>query len=257
MHGEGISGFFCKNQFLRNVVLGEALVVPPYSTEPFKRISAYRPRGLNPPFPSNFLKKVTVDNAIYGDLEAITQGVSVGNQEQYFDNLCAVVPIHQYQIRGKDGSLGPIVKTNRAKDCIALKTATASLLVELVWVSSDDLDLSLIEPTGFKISRFYPVSKSSGRLLDDGGDALVCLPLIKNGYVRESIRYKTNFPPTDGKYTILVEHYRNCKQGSTPYTIRIVSQGVVLKEIKGSSDLNRRALVASPTFEVVNGTVIV
>lgn len=89
-----------------------------------------------------------------------------------------------------------------------VRSGFGDVKVTLTFDSSQDLDLSVVEPGGAEISFRNPVSPFGGRLdLDSGSN---CVPSASNA---ENIFWPTDGAPV-GEYRIRVHYFEQCVQGA-------------------------------------------
>lgn len=228
---------------MANIRTREALVSKARSGDPFVPISQYSPQGLGRPFQKNYLKLVKVP---FLNKQAVARGKILGNQNRFSNDLCVIMPLRQYQLLRNDGTVRRTVRTNNPADCVTFRTLAPRLLIELVWENSDDLDVSLLEPTGFLLSRFNPDSPSGGRLFRDNGFNACGLFRVS----KETIRYLADSVPPRGEYTVRVAHFENCLAGPTSWVLRVTVNGVVRLRRSGSSNRDVRQRITSATFTI-------
>lgn len=89
------------------------------------RISAWRPRGLNQTFNSNFFQPVSFPNTLFS---GVTHARVNGNQKKFLNNHCWVLPITDYtSLITRNRSLVKAKRlhpSNTFRDCVAIKTFT-------------------------------------------------------------------------------------------------------------------------------------
>lgn len=105
--------------------------------------------------------------------------------------------------------------------------SVGEVTITLVWKTTDDLDLHLIEPTGDTINFRNPISSSGGQLdVDKNADEMLTSNPIENIY------YQTQ--PVRGNYSVGVHYFsQNSENNRIPYTV-IVKIGNDIKEFQGT-----------------------
>lgn len=224
---------------------GEARVAPIGSSSSVP-ISQYRPNGLSKRFRVDYFKfrEIRFLPGKFG----VSREKSRGNQEDFVDDLCVSIPITSYQIIRKNGS---VKQVNNAgpNDCVTFETTAAKVIVELIWNSAHDLDLSLVEPDGNAINRFNPRSDTGGVLAGDA-QSENCLRGVLG---KEQIRYLRTADVPTGLYTITLSHHNNCDGIATRYEVRVIVNGKVVLFKKGKSNLDGSAVIRTLTFDIPTG----
>lgn len=155
------------------------------------------------------------------------------------------MPINKYERRRNDGRIIDTV-AKKKNDCLALVVVIPSVVIEVQWFSGDDMDLSVEEPGGFKISNKKRESKC-GKLMKDNGIDLCGV----FDTARERIIYTLPCGGfKSGVYTAVVRHSTNCRRGPTRFAVRVVVNGRLRKNIKGFSDQKGGAIAASLSFKL-------
>lgn len=204
-------------------------------------ISKYRPRRLSKRFPKNYFRLYPLPRL--GGLKGLGRRKTQGNQNDFLEDLCVVLPITQYDLLNTDGTVGETVTTSRKKSCVSFLTRNPELLIELFWDSSDDLDLTLTEPDGDIIAKGNPKSEL-GKLNNDNNVAgCGIVPVGK-----EAIFYRKGTPIETGTYQINVKHFNNCGNGPTKWTLRVILKGMNILTKSGSSDLDKRQVIETASF---------
>lgn len=170
-----------------------------------------------------------------------------GNQKDFLGNICVILPIKSWDVLEADGTV--LRTTNRSKrvDCMAFQTRYPTVLVELQWDSSDDLDLELIELGGTKINGETP-DTDAGHLINEnnigscgiaqaGKEAIVC-----DSRKRRLIQ--------NGKYTVIIHHFNNCGNGPTKWKLLIMVDDKVVLKKKGRTNLDSGTVIATAMFIV-------
>lgn len=216
---------------------GEARVVQGGSRIP---ISQWRPEGLRVPFSRDFFYAIKLPGV--PRLSGVAFRPPQENQYRFIDDLCIILPIKRYQ-RELNGRLYG-VNAGSSNDCLAVSLRVPSVVIELNWFSGDDMDLSVVEPGGFRISSKQKTSKC-GRLNRDNGIDICGL----FDRAKERVEYSLPCPEfQNGTYTAVVRHTGNCGSGSTRFVLRVVVNGTLSKSINGESNKNRGAKVATLRF---------
>lgn len=227
---------------------GEALVsLPNGSTTP---ISKWAPDGLNTPFSPNVFKAGVINGE---DNSGIMRTETRGNQNKFLDRRCFILPIKQYEsVRFVKGAkrVVPFNVTNRERGCVAFVPRVWDILIEVQWLSGDDLDLSVEEPDGAMVD-FRKRKTECGNLLIDAN--VDTCDIRQEGI--ERVFYNRGCPKLQsGLYTVRLRHATNCLLGSSPkpttFEIRIVINGFVNQRVRGSSNKNEGALITSFTFRI-------
>ena len=247
--GFPMGGGLCnkRKRQLVDVKSGEALVGPVKGSVPKVPISMYSPAGLSPSFPKKYLKF----REILGRESRIVRGKSVGNQNEFANDLCVTIPIKRYRVLNRDGTTGPVVKTSNPKDCVSLKAGGSKLQFNLRWNSTDDLDMLLEEPSGCVLSRFNKNCPSGAKLNKDNGDVTRCLPISGDRFfVREIVTYPVNSAAENGNYILRINHLRNCDLGPTAYTVTVVINGNLMTTRTGVTNSFASDVVATLNFGI-------
>lgn len=118
-----------------------------------------------------------------------------------------------YQVRA-GGQFGP----RQAIDITRVAAGTGALQINLSWDTVSDLDLHVVEPTGFEIYYGEPVSPAGGALDVDGNAGCSTSISIEN------VTYSGVTPPA-GEYIVRVDHWENCENVTSNYTVRVNREG--------------------------------
>lgn len=208
-----------------------------------QRISNFAPRGLDTKFAPDFFSAYELPNL--GGLKGVGRLDLQGNQFDYLEDLCVVMPITEYDILNENGFVKKTISKVRKRSCVSFTIRNPQLLVELFWDSPDDLDLSVIEPDGDTLAKGTPNSEA-GKLNNDNNVAgCFILPAGK-----EAVLYKLGNRLEKGEYTTVITHFNNCGRGPTKWNLRISLFGEVIQTQSGVSDLGNKATVATFTFTV-------
>lgn len=207
---------------------GEAIISGKF---PPVAISKWRPAGLSPKFSKRYFKLI---NILYlGGLQGIGRIQPKGNQEDFLDDKCVVLPITTYDIVDGSGKVFRTISSTGPKDCVAVKTRVQPIVVELTWSSEDDFDLSVTGPSG---------SKSFSNNDNVVGQCGV-VPVVPAG--KETVTYDD---PKNGKYNVNVKHFNSCKGEKTNWTLRLVVNGVTVLTRKGRSSSGGGRVVGEEDF---------
>lgn len=194
------------------------------------RISKWRPNGLSKKFSRKYFKLV---NILYlGGKQGIGRIQSSGNQEDFLDEKCGILPIISYDIV-ENGKIFRTVSTTDAKDCVSFTTRTTQIVVECTWSSEDDFDLSVKGPKGAK------TSANNDNLVGQCNSN----PLVPAG--KETVRFD---PAKNGKYSFVLRHFKSCKGEKTNWTCRVVIDGVTKIIRKGLSSAGGNKIVGEEEF---------
>jgi hypothetical protein len=106
--------------------------------------------------------------------------------------------------------------------CAEQRLGTGDIQVTLKWATSDDLDLSVVDPSSAEVSYHNPRVPSSGELDVDanaGCHADTAVPV-------ENVFWPESQAPT-GEYMIAVNLYQRCggNAGPVPFTITLLNKG--------------------------------
>lgn len=202
-------------------------------------ISEWRPDGLEVPFTSGAL----FADAIPGrDLSGLARLPAVGNQNDFLDQACVVVPIRSYEriVNGKKR----VRQATSSRDCLSVGLESPTIFIEAFWTSGDDMDLAVIEPDNVRVNNKNRTS-SCGRLIrDQNVDAC---GLFNAG--QERIIYRL---PCDGfkkgRYRAVLKHTGNCGSGPSSYELRVVVNGRLKAIKKGVSNADGGKRVTSLRF---------
>ena len=231
LRGNGIDmgGAFCfpllgsRPRPLVEVKLGEASVSIRKSGGPLVKITKFP--GVSPAFPSNYFRVKKMPSG----LEKITRRKARGNQFEKTDNLCIVLPITSFRFVGPDGSVSS-PRTGGFNDCIAIRVQAMRFQFEVVWNNTDDVDLKVVEPTGFRIGRDNRDSPSGGRFNTDVGVDRCSLPLIPGERSRETISWDIDEVPPTGTYIAIGRLHKSCGNGPVKVCLRVSLNGMVAKQ---------------------------
>lgn len=221
--------------------IGENLVVPE-GEEPI-RISQWRPEGLTKPFKKKFFKPLPIPGQEnYG----LARSVSRGNQNDFTDNRCFIIPIQKYEFVRSNGKIRIVETSDPERDCLAFEAKTPKILIEVQWESGDDFDLSVVEPDGTRLDNSNDRSSCGVFGGDSGIDAC---GLRAEG--TERIWYSSGCSDfQEGRYKAILRHASNCGDGPTDWEMRLVVDGRVVKRKRGTSDVDGGARVGVLRFRL-------
>lgn len=219
----------------------------------FVRISQYLKGSVTRKFPWNYfsIAKLTERPKLPGEV-GITRRTSVGNQENFLNGLCVNLPITKYDILKNSGGVAKSVSNSRkSEDCVSFRTAIPSILIELTWQSADDIDLSVLEPNGNRISfRDDKSVKTGGRLVNDQNVARCGEDSTGREQIRWIVDNKDNLEPLKGNYRVQIRHWKNCGNGPTKWNLAIIVRGKLIFRDSGVSNNKKRdSLITQTTFK--------
>jgi hypothetical protein len=126
-----------------------------------------------------------------------------------------------------------VARTAKSKHKSAAKRdvvimGSSDLRFELSWLNCDDVDLHVIEPSGFEIYWDDTVSPSGGALVRDE-NALEC----QTHTPTEIISWPSSKPPS-GLYRFMAHFYDTNEVGHADYTMKVIAGGVVVQTNTGT-----------------------
>lgn len=196
---------------------GTAIVNKNGVTRPINR---WRPAGLSPRFPRNYFQLYNI--LFLQGLQGPGRRASRGNQEDFLDDICVVLPITAYDILNTDGSIARSISSTKAKDCISFRTRNPAILVEVAWNSSDDFDLFVEGPPG-----------SDGERINDNNIGNCGVPPAG----KEAVVYDDFMA---GDYKIRLFHFNNCFNKVTKWRVNVIVNGVRIFQRNGRSSVDGR-----------------
>ncbi|CDF41302.1 Gal-2,6-Sulfurylases II [Chondrus crispus] len=219
------TGFICRNfpggrTLGRIRSTGTALIQSGSTITP---INKFRPNGLSPAFPRNYFRVTPL--TFQRNRQGVARRASVGNQEDFLDDLCVRLPIRNYNIDNTDGSVFRTIATSDPRDCIAFRPVVRPIVVDVAWDSSDDFDLSVEGPPG----------SLGGRVNDNLVAACGLFPAGK-----EAVSFENMVP---GKYTVKLMHFNNCFNKRTRWVVNVVVNGVTIQRRLGRSNVDDRTVL--------------
>lgn len=217
--------------------IGEALVKEGSTLTP---ISKWKPAGLEKSFPAKFfLPKKTFS---VEEMSTIVKRSSIGNQNDFVDGRCFVIPIQAYERNFSTGV--KVVKTSDQRDCLSFVAFSPDVVIEGRWFSGDDMDLSVVEPDGDRISN-ENLSSECGKL--NGDNNVDSCGRLEAG--KERVTYSFACPDFQrGTYRAILKHGGNCGLGSTKWEVNIIVQGRLHKRVTGNSNRDGGVTVANVKF---------
>ena len=237
-----MGGVFCSKDIkgtflLTEVALKEALVRPNSDkSASFVPISSYSPMGLSDPFDNKFFKRTA--GARIG--EAITRKVAVGNQWEFADDLCVILPLQKWKLTDPTTGtvLGPFSRgSDDMKDCVSILTVSSNMFIELEHNSLAEYNIFLKEPSGQIIDPVNNKSPSGGQHEKNRKDFTprpCWMAPSFPGYTpmrREIVRYPIGVTPPSGQYRVRVEKRDDCDSGPIDFRLQVVLDGsVILKQ---------------------------
>lgn len=225
--------------------VGQAKVAPNgKGPKKFTPISKYRPFGLTNPFPRKYFGLFDINFPPLPGKVGVGRLGNVGNQDDFADDLCVLLPIKRFDVMERFN-----VRTVKGKrdDCVAFRTWSPKLLIELTWASSDDFDLFVTEPNNNIISRLKTNSGTGGRLINDNVGACDVNDLTG----KEQVRWLKRDNPLMGKYTVTIRHFTKCSSNiETKWNIAVIAKGKFLTGKSGTSNMGGNSVVTTLTFNL-------
>lgn len=135
-----------------------------------------------------------------------------------------------------------------------LVVGDGSVRVTLTWDGDDDVDLHVIDPSGFRINYIDRTSPSGGTL-DRDDNVGVCGVDPEPGGV-ENVFWASSPPAPSGTYTVEVRSYNDCPPAEASFTLQVFVGGFLVETRTGSagggggSTGDFGALMDSTTFVV-------
>lgn len=217
---------------------GQAKVLKFKEETKFTPISKYLKGTVTSSFSKKyfFLKGITERPSIPGEI-GIARLTSMGNQEQFLDDLCVNLPIKSYDVLNKKGRVvNSVSKSKKKEDCIAFRTTVPIILIELTWQNADDIDVRVNEPDGNLIAYFDLQSAKTGGKLNLDQNVARC---GEDSTGREQIKWnvRNEKRPLDGEYKIQVRHFSTCRDGPTRWNLAVVVNGKLVVRKTGVSKL--------------------
>lgn len=229
-----MGGVLCSSSRpIREVHFGEALVSLQRSGRGYVPISSYRPPGLRSRYPTDYFKVYTGSMGV----QRITRRHGVGNQYRNVDNLCVTIPIKEYRPTRKSGRVGRRIVTTSAQDCISMRVVASRLQLELTWNNTDDIDISVTEPSGDTIGLGMTESSTGGRFNKDNGVNRCSRREMPGEMTRETVSYDFEDMVESGTYRVLVKQVTSCGSSAAAYKVRAVVNGVVVRTRSGIARL--------------------
>lgn len=223
---------------------GEAMVRPVKGpgSDSMTPISKYSPAGLKENFPENYFG--LFDILYTENKQGAGRVKTVGNQALFANDLCVVVPVQEWKELSDSGA---VTKSGSGEgDCVAFRSTSPKILIELQWDSGDDLDLSVEEPDGDVVDKDNMKSEG-GNLNNNIGDRDDACTFLPSG--KENLLYKQGAPVEEGTYKVMVKHTKNCNGDYTAWALRVAIDGVEIDMQSGSSDKDGGALITTLSFD--------
>ncbi|CDF34443.1 unnamed protein product [Chondrus crispus] len=206
-------------------------------------ISQFSPAGLDTSFPKRFFRLFPLQ--FVPEEQGMGRLRTRGNQQEFLDDLCVVLPITSYGEFEKDESITRVSGGGR-KDCVSFRTRNPMVLIELSWDSADDFDLEVTEPNGTVVSRDAP-DAGVGELNNDNNVG-ACNIMIPAG--KEAVLYRQEDELMSGDYTATIKHFNNCGDGRTRYRLRVIVDGEVVVFRTGLSNAPKDTVVTRVNFSL-------
>lgn len=206
-------------------------------------LSEWRPVGLQIPFQKNFFYTKRIPG---NDKSGFTFRTPRQNQHKFLNDVCVILPIKEYQrfVNGKFRK----VRTQGWQECLAVVIEVPAVVIEFQWFSGDDMDLSVREPKGYRLSNDIKRRTSGcGKFVrDNGADACGLFSAVK-----ERVQYRLPCERFQrGRYTAIINHASTCGNSSTTYELRVVVNGRLKKNVTGVSNKDKGAWVRSIPFSL-------
>lgn len=155
-----------------------------------------------------------------------------------------MVPVTKYEIYGRRGLR--IIETEDEDECISFTARVPDVLIEAVWDSGDDMDLSVREPDGTLVNYLHTKSSCGSLGKDNSVDA--CGIFLRG---HERITYQREcLKQGDGKYEAILRHTVNCGHGATSWVLKVVVDGRFRRVIRGVSNGSDEMVAASIKFRL-------
>lgn len=123
--------------------------------------------------------------------------------------------------------------------------------VRLSWNSNNDLDLKVVEPSGFTIEHATPRSSSGGTFAQDANKN--CLSNQSSNSPFEQIIWPNTLP--NGNYKLVVHFHQACAGDSENFILALLNvKGQEIKTFPGSVTTNQSQTfcITIPTLEACN-----
>lgn len=237
-----LSGVIClPGQNVTNLRSGEAMVAQKNDPN-MVPISKFSPPGLMPNFRKRFFRFFPLQ--FVPNEQGIGRLPTVGNQQDFLEELCVVLPIRSYDL--VEGDKVTRVGPGGRRQCVSFRSRNPRVLVELSWDSSDDFDLEVTEPSGMVVTRENP-DAGNGKFNNDNLVGL-CGTGIPAG--KEAVLYRQDRELIPGDYTATIRQFNNCGQGRTRYRLRIIMDGKVVIFRTGFANEPKDAVVRRINFTI-------
>jgi hypothetical protein len=197
--------------------------------------------------PQLLLKTQSGENPSYGKLVATDNGNEVHidnylilNDDLYILEVSAISGQGEYEITlscrppatpTKTSTTTPTAEPSLTAEPTPIPgLETGDIQITMIWSSTADLDLHVVDPFGEEISFENPHSDSGGKLVNEGNGscALATTSPIEN------IFWATGTAPP-GVYTIVVHYFGTCREeGDQMFELIVRVDGQLLEIVKGS-----------------------
>ena len=169
-----------------------------------------------------------------------------GVREVYFENTAAegvesriecppVTRTYTLRVVRLDGGQDIRALTVTVGGAVQPPVGTGDVQITLTWNNTANLDLRVVDPTGFEIAPGSPVAPSGGRLERDANNP--CTLAIATPV--ENVYWPTGTAPA-GQYRVRVHYLNPCfGEGATSYTLTVRSGGQVLTTLTGVISLGQ------------------
>lgn len=109
-----------------------------------------------------------------------------------------------------------------------IRVGTGDVQVSVAWTGATDVDLHVLDPTGFEVYFGERVAPTGGRL-DLDSNAACSIDNVNN----ENIVWPTNAAPA-GAYTVVVDYWSDCQQPRSDYVVTVQVRGQQPRTYTGS-----------------------
>lgn len=197
------------------------------STGMFIPMNKFRPDGMSPNLPKRFILARTI---ISIGRSVVVRKATKGNQHDFLHKQCIRLPITSYKEIDSDGNDVGTVTTagNKETDCVSLSSGAPTLMFELFWQGSSDLDLEVTEPDGNTLSFSNTSNDATGGVHVTDSNVNEC-GNVKVG--REVVSYGPNATPLLGTYRFRFRVYRKCeRRNKWRFTFMLRGQEITMRE---------------------------
>ncbi len=109
-----------------------------------------------------------------------------------------------------------------------IRVGTGDVQVSVAWTGATDVDLHVLDPTGFEVYFGDRVAPTGGRL-DLDSNAACSIDNVNN----ENIVWPSNSAPS-GSYTVVVDYWSDCQQPRSDYVVTVQVRGQQPRTYTGS-----------------------